>query len=253
MPERFRHPIFARVYTKFAKTSNRRGGDEHRRKLLADLSGRVIELGAGSGANFAHYPASVDEVLAVEPEPYLRQQALRAATEASVNIRVLALPRLARVTRVQGDAVGATVELRSPNLDQLSKRWVKLDQSIECHHRAIGVERRGLQIDALILHRITCYSPATRKTPGIQAIQSRPGCKQSANMAHTIRRQSPQQPRGESLAVEPIWPTEQHPATPLGTNHNPRVGGSSPSSGTVETPLVKRFSAYQRVQKGRLC
>jgi ubiquinone/menaquinone biosynthesis C-methylase UbiE len=89
MPERFRRPIFARVYTKFAKTSNRRGGAEHRRKLLAELSGRVIELGAGSGANFAHYPTSVDEVLAIEPEPYLRHQALRAATEASVNIRVL--------------------------------------------------------------------------------------------------------------------------------------------------------------------
>jgi ubiquinone/menaquinone biosynthesis C-methylase UbiE len=89
MPERFRRPIFARVYTRFADTSNRRGGAEHRRKLLADLSERVIELGAGSGANFAHYPASVDEVLAVEPEPYLRQQALRAATEAPVNIRVL--------------------------------------------------------------------------------------------------------------------------------------------------------------------
>jgi ubiquinone/menaquinone biosynthesis C-methylase UbiE len=89
MPERIRHPIFARVYTRFADTSNRRGGAEHRRKLLLSLSGRVIELGAGSGANFAHYPASVDEVLAVEPEPYLRQQALSAATEALVNIRVL--------------------------------------------------------------------------------------------------------------------------------------------------------------------
>lgn len=89
MPERFRRPILARIYTRFAETSNRRGGTEHRRKLLADLSGRVIELGAGSGANFAHYPTSVDEVLAVEPEPYLGRQALRAAEEASVNIRVV--------------------------------------------------------------------------------------------------------------------------------------------------------------------
>lgn len=89
MPERYQRPIFSRVYTKFADTSNRRGGGKHRRKLLANMSGRVVELGAGSGANFTHYPASVDEVLAVEPEPYLRQQALMAATETSVNIRVL--------------------------------------------------------------------------------------------------------------------------------------------------------------------
>ena len=56
MPERLRRPIFARVYTKFAEASNRRGGAEHRRKLLVGLSGRVIELGAGSGANSAFLP-----------------------------------------------------------------------------------------------------------------------------------------------------------------------------------------------------
>jgi hypothetical protein len=36
------------------------------------LSGRVIEVGAGSGANFAYYPTTVSEVVAVEPEGYLR-------------------------------------------------------------------------------------------------------------------------------------------------------------------------------------
>lgn len=89
MPEHFHHPIFARVYTKFAETSNRRGGAEHRRKLLAGLSGRVVELGAGGGANFAYYPASVGEVVAVEPEPYLRQRAQQAAARAPVNVRVI--------------------------------------------------------------------------------------------------------------------------------------------------------------------
>ncbi|HEY7830960.1 MAG TPA: hypothetical protein VIC06_10400 [Solirubrobacteraceae bacterium] len=52
-----------------AEIGERRGGAEHRRRLLAGLSGRVIEVGAGSGANFSHYPASVSEVIAVEPEP----------------------------------------------------------------------------------------------------------------------------------------------------------------------------------------
>jgi ubiquinone/menaquinone biosynthesis C-methylase UbiE len=82
------HPIFARFYARFAQTSERRGGAEHRQKLLAGLSGRVIELGAGSGANFSHYPASVSEVVAIEPEPYLRERARRAATDAPVPISV---------------------------------------------------------------------------------------------------------------------------------------------------------------------
>ena len=68
--------------------AERRGGAEHRRKLLAGLSGRVVEVGAGSGANFAHYPTTVNEVVAVEPEPYLRERAQRAAALAAVSVSV---------------------------------------------------------------------------------------------------------------------------------------------------------------------
>lgn len=83
------HPVFARVYERVAEMSERRGGAEHRRRLLAGLSGRVIEVGAGSGANFAHYPTTVEEVVAVEPERYLRERARRAATQALVTVSVV--------------------------------------------------------------------------------------------------------------------------------------------------------------------
>ena len=83
------HPIFARVYERVAVIAERRGGAEHRRKLLAGLSGRVVEVGAGSGANFAHYPTTVSEVVAVEPEPYLRERAQRAAAQAAVSVSVV--------------------------------------------------------------------------------------------------------------------------------------------------------------------
>ena len=89
IPEQVDHPVFARVYARFAAISDRRGGAEHRQKLLSGLSGRVIEIGAGSGANFAHYPSTVKEVIAVEPERHLRERARQAATRAEVDIRVL--------------------------------------------------------------------------------------------------------------------------------------------------------------------
>src|SRR3569833_2843995 len=56
------HPIFARYY---AGTSGlmERGIAEYRRRLLDRLSGRVIEVGAGNGMNFTHYPATVTEAL----------------------------------------------------------------------------------------------------------------------------------------------------------------------------------------------
>jgi ubiquinone/menaquinone biosynthesis C-methylase UbiE len=89
MPDHSPHPVFARIYAKVAKISEGRGGAEHRRKLLAGLNGRVIEIGAGTGANFSHYPTSVSEVIAVEPERYLRERAQRAATNAPVPVSVV--------------------------------------------------------------------------------------------------------------------------------------------------------------------
>lgn len=67
----------------------KKGAAVHRVELLADLSGRVVEVGAGSGINFAHYPDTVTEVLAVEPEPYLRAMATGAARLAPVPVTVL--------------------------------------------------------------------------------------------------------------------------------------------------------------------
>lgn len=46
-------------------------------------------MGAGNGRNFAHYPEAVTEVLAVEPEPNLREGALQAAKSAPVSVRVV--------------------------------------------------------------------------------------------------------------------------------------------------------------------
>src|SRR3954468_24989777 len=72
-------------------TSGRKaqGEDEYRRRLLAGLSGAVIEVGAGNGLNFPHYPDTVERVLAVEPEPLLRAAAIKAAAEAAVAVEVV--------------------------------------------------------------------------------------------------------------------------------------------------------------------
>jgi ubiquinone/menaquinone biosynthesis C-methylase UbiE len=60
----------------------------HRDELLAELSGRVVEVGAGNGINFRHYPSSVEQVVAIEPEPYLRAQAERAAQSAPIPVTI---------------------------------------------------------------------------------------------------------------------------------------------------------------------
>lgn len=84
-----RHPLFARIYTRLGALADRAGAGVHRDRLLADLSGRVIEVGAGHGLNFGHYPPSVEGVVAVEPEPYLRARATDRARRGAAAIRVV--------------------------------------------------------------------------------------------------------------------------------------------------------------------
>ena len=83
-----RHPIFARFYARLSQAIEPRTGP-YRRELLAGLRGRVLEVGAGNGLNFPHYPPTVTEVVAVEPEPHLRALAEEAATRAPVPVRVV--------------------------------------------------------------------------------------------------------------------------------------------------------------------
>ena len=87
-PPEVRHPLFARLC---ALMSRKEPAEvrEHRRELLSGLRGRVLELGAGAGANFGFYPAEVSEVVAVEPEPYLHGKALEAAAAATVRVTVV--------------------------------------------------------------------------------------------------------------------------------------------------------------------
>ncbi|KXO94097.1 hypothetical protein AXK56_21110 [Tsukamurella pulmonis] len=54
---------------------------ELRRRNLAGLSGRVLEVGAGTGTNFALYPPEVTAVVALEPEAALRAEAATVADE----------------------------------------------------------------------------------------------------------------------------------------------------------------------------
>lgn len=83
------HPVFARVWPRLAAQLDRQGADDHRQRLVDGLDGRVVEIGAGDGRSLARYPDTVDEVVAVEPERYLRERAEQAALHAPVPVTVV--------------------------------------------------------------------------------------------------------------------------------------------------------------------
>ncbi len=81
------NPFFARLWLRMS-TREPESILRLRRENLAGLTGRVLEVGAGTGTNFAFYPSTVTEVVAVEPEHRLAERAREAATEASVPVTV---------------------------------------------------------------------------------------------------------------------------------------------------------------------
>ena len=84
------HPRFASLYPRVAARADERGAAEHRRRLVDGLAGRVVEVGAGNGRNFAHYPPAVTELVAIEPETTLRALATVQARSAPVPVTVVA-------------------------------------------------------------------------------------------------------------------------------------------------------------------
>jgi len=83
-----RRRLFGRYYARVSPAMDAGGLAGYRQRLLAGLAGQVIEVGAGNGLNFAHYPATVTVVLAVEPNPVLREAAGRNAASAPVPVQV---------------------------------------------------------------------------------------------------------------------------------------------------------------------
>jgi len=66
---------------------------EIRQKIIPLADGKVLEIGAGSGANFVHYDATrVSQLYALEPNPGMIRLAERQVHRTKLNIEFLDLP-----------------------------------------------------------------------------------------------------------------------------------------------------------------
>jgi ubiquinone/menaquinone biosynthesis C-methylase UbiE len=81
------HRLFALWYDPILGFLERRWLGRAREELLAQLGGQILEIGAGTGANLAHYRRA-DRVVAAEPDPAMRERLHRRLNEAHVPVEI---------------------------------------------------------------------------------------------------------------------------------------------------------------------
>jgi ubiquinone/menaquinone biosynthesis C-methylase UbiE len=175
--------LVAAIYDPFLAFGERRGMHERRRRLLGRAHGRVLEIGAGTGLNLAHYPAELDELVLSEPlEPMARRlerrlgrggvtgRVVRAGADALpmedgsidtvVSTMVLctvpdpeaALAEIRRVLRPDGrllfcEHVRSDSQRRSRWQERLARPWQAFADGCRCNQDTLGMIERALRVE----------------------------------------------------------------------------------------------------------
>jgi ubiquinone/menaquinone biosynthesis C-methylase UbiE len=79
---------FSALYDSCMKGTEEAGMREKRRELLAQASGRTIEVGAGTGLNLDLYPDAVSELVLTEPDPHMVKQLRKRVAGATRTVSI---------------------------------------------------------------------------------------------------------------------------------------------------------------------
>ena len=191
--------IFAAGYDRFMAGTEEAGLARHREALLANAMGRVLEVGAGTGANLPFYTKGVAELVIAEPEePMARRlerklggyriatRVVRATAEqlplenetfdCAVSTLVLctvvdparALAEVRRVLKPRGRLLFIEhVRSEDPRLarwqDRLRGPWALLGHGCQCNRRTIeSVQAAGFSVDELRRETLAKAPPIAR-------------------------------------------------------------------------------------------
>ena len=188
----------AAAYDPFFWLAERAGLTERRRALVAQAHGRVLEIGAGTGLNAAHFPADVDLTLS-EPDEAMaaklrsrldalgrRAAVVRAGADAlpfadasfdtvvstlvlcTVPDQDLALREIARVLRPGGQLLFIE-HVRSDSArwarwqDRLNRPWRAFADGCNCNRRTLdSLERSPLRVHAVVRAPMRAMVPLIR-------------------------------------------------------------------------------------------
>jgi ubiquinone/menaquinone biosynthesis C-methylase UbiE len=84
--------IFASMYDRLMAGSEKAGLGDRRAALLAEASGKVLEVGAGTGVNLQYYTDAVTELVMTEPEEPMAGRLDQKALASSLPVTVVRAP-----------------------------------------------------------------------------------------------------------------------------------------------------------------
>lgn len=82
---------FAAIYDRGLKSTEEAGLREMRREVLAEASGKTIDLGAGTGVNRELFPEAVTELVMAEPDPHMFKR-LREKVAGEPGVEIIQAP-----------------------------------------------------------------------------------------------------------------------------------------------------------------
>ena len=83
---------FSALYDRGLKATEEAGLREMRREVLAEASGRTIDIGAGTGANLELFPDAVTELVLAEPDPHMAKRLRRKLDESDRRAELVEAP-----------------------------------------------------------------------------------------------------------------------------------------------------------------
>ncbi|HEX8646962.1 MAG TPA: class I SAM-dependent methyltransferase [Thermoleophilaceae bacterium] len=190
---------FAWGYDRFQAGMEREFFGQIRREMLAGASGRVVEIGSGTGANLEHYPRTIEELVCTEPEEPMARRLREKAAGSGLPVRVIeapaerlpfddgsfdtavaalvlctvtdpdaALAEIARVLKPGGRFVFMEhVRAEDPGLakwqDRLHPLWLRFGHGCNCNRPTLeNIEASSLRLETFRRGRIPKAPPIVR-------------------------------------------------------------------------------------------